>query len=83
MMRLSIKYQYHYWLDMHQPSGMERQNMTHTNNTPGEAVWSSKCSTEDHQIRRGKPLKTNTIHGIWQPNFYAIMCDNIHQKIYE
>ena len=27
--------------------------MAHTNNAPGEAAWSSGCSTGDHQIRRG------------------------------
>jgi hypothetical protein len=40
-------------LDMQKPSGIERSDMTITNNTPGEALWTRGCPTEDHQIRSG------------------------------
>jgi hypothetical protein len=36
-----------------EPSGIERRDMAITNNTPGEALWTHGCPTEDHQIRSG------------------------------
>jgi hypothetical protein len=39
--------------DKQEPSGIERRDMAITNNTPGEAFWTSGCPTEDHQIRSG------------------------------
>ena len=38
---------------MQEPSGIERRDMAITNNTPGEALWTRGCPTEDHQIRSG------------------------------
>ena len=40
-----------HFTDMQEPSGIERREMVITNNTPGEAVWTRGCPTEDHQIR--------------------------------
>jgi hypothetical protein len=43
---------YHqHFTDMQEPSGIERRDMAITNNTPGEALWTRGCPTEDHQIR--------------------------------
>jgi hypothetical protein len=33
------------------PSGIERRDMTITNNTPGKALSNRGCPTEYHQIR--------------------------------
>jgi len=38
---------------MQEPSGIERRDMTITNNTPGEALWTRGCPTEDREIRSG------------------------------
>jgi hypothetical protein len=42
-----------HFTDMQEPSGIERRDMAITNNTPGEALWTRGCPTEDHQIRSG------------------------------
>ena len=36
--------------DMQEPSRIERRCMDITNNTPGGALWTRGCPTEDHQI---------------------------------
>jgi hypothetical protein len=38
---------------MQETSGTKRKDMTITNNTPGEALLTCGCSTEDYQIRSG------------------------------
>ena len=50
---------------------MERQNMAHINNAPGEAVWPSGSSTEDHHIRRGNIHPSVTANDNKKMNLYT------------
>ena len=52
MWRDKARYRPHF-TDMQQPSGVEKRDMTITNNTPIDALWTSGYPTEDHQIRSG------------------------------
>jgi len=39
-----------HFTDIQEPWSIERRDMAITNNTPGGALWTSGCPTEDHQI---------------------------------
>jgi hypothetical protein len=61
-MIIKARYRPHF-TDMQEPSGVEKRDMTITNNTPREALWTRGYPTEDHQIRNPVISRLFTVHG--------------------